>query len=337
MTFNKRTIPALGSIAAMLILILDSKTALAGVSEGIDLCLKVVIPSLFPFLILSTLLTESTYGMKLWFLRPLCRLCRIPNEAAPLLLVGLIGGYPVGAQCIARSWRNGQLSDSNAQRMLGFCSNAGPGFIFGMTAGLFDSMVLGWILWLIQIVAILITGCLLPGNGYGASVCSRNKPLSPAVLLHQAISAMTSICGWVILFRTVITFCDRHLLHLLPQYAQCLTAGILELTNGCCRLIQVPSEKVRLLLCSIFLSFGGIGVYMQTVSVTQGLGTGSYLKGKILQTGISAVLAMLISLILFPSEPSNLCAAVLISAVLTIALLIKFLHIKKNNSRNPML
>ena len=65
--FNKRIIPALCSIVTMVILILDSKTSLAGVAEGIDLCLKVVIPSLFPFLILSTVLTESTSGMSLRF------------------------------------------------------------------------------------------------------------------------------------------------------------------------------------------------------------------------------------------------------------------------------
>ena len=33
----------------MLVLILDSKTALAGAREGIDLCIRTVIPSLFPF------------------------------------------------------------------------------------------------------------------------------------------------------------------------------------------------------------------------------------------------------------------------------------------------
>ena len=335
MAFNKRMIPALGSIAAMVILILDSATALNGVAEGVDLCLKVVIPSLFPFLILSALLTESTFGMKLRFLEPLCRLVRIPKEAAPLLLVGLIGGYPVGAQCITRSWQSGQLSDANARRMLGFCSNAGPAFIFGITAGLFDSVMIPWFLWLIQMAAILITGALLPGSGYSGGVSPQSKPLSPAAVLHQAISAMTAICGWVIVFRTVLGFSDRYLLHLLPPEAQCLTAGILELTNGCCRLSHVSSGTLRLVLCSSFLSFGGIGVYMQTVSVTQGLGTGCYLKGKLLQTVISWALAMPVSLILFPAEAAGFYGTVAILAVLPMALLIKILHIKKNYSRNP--
>ena len=34
----------------MIVLILDSKTALSGCREGVTLCLNVVIPSLFPFL-----------------------------------------------------------------------------------------------------------------------------------------------------------------------------------------------------------------------------------------------------------------------------------------------
>jgi hypothetical protein len=333
--FNKRIIPALCSIVTMVILILDSKTALAGVAEGMDLCLKVVIPSLFPFLILSTVLTESTSGMSLRFLGPLCRFCRIPDGAAPLLLVGLIGGYPVGARCVTQAWQNGQLTANDARRMLGFCSNAGPAFIFGMTAGLFRSPLVPWVLWMVQIGAILVTGHLLPGGTSNTMVSRQHRSISPSAALHQAVIAMASICGWVIVFRTAITFCDIWILTFLPSTGQCLAAGILELTNGCCRLSSISSESLRFLLCSVFLSSGGIGVYMQTLSVTQELGTGSYLCGKLLQTGIAAMLALEICPALFPADPTRFPAQILLPAAATGALLAKILKNKKNNSRNP--
>jgi hypothetical protein len=333
MALHKRMIPTFCSIFFMVVLILDSKTALTGAIDGIDLCLKVVIPSLFPFLILSAVLTEATFGMKLRFLQPLCRLCRIPDGAAPLALVGLIGGYPVGAQCITRAWQKGQLSASDARRMLGFCSNAGPAFIFGMTAGLFDSKTIPWVLWLIQIAAAIMTGYLLPGRANTFAESTQVASLSPAAVLRKAMAAMSSICGWVIVFRIVINFCDRWFLNFLPQNAQCLIAGILELTNGCCRLIQIPQDSLRFLFCTIFLSFGGIGVYMQTISVTQELGTGNYILGKIMQTNIAVILSLVISPILFNAETTHFHIHILLSSVVTGLIVISFLQYKKNNSR----
>lgn len=333
LTFQKRTIIAICSIVFMAVLILDSGTALAGAIDGIDLCLKVVIPSLFPFLILSAVLTEATFGMKLQFLRPICRKCRIPDGAAPLVLVGLIGGYPVGAQCITRAWHKGQLSTADAHRMLGFCSNAGPAFIFGMTAALFDSIAIPWMLWLIQIIAAITTGYILPGCANPSAGSTQDTQLSPAAVLRQTMSAMSSICGWVIVFRIVINFCDSWILNFLPQTAQSLVAGVLELTNGCCRLIRIPQDSLRFLLCTVFLSFGGIGVYMQTISVTQGLGTGNYVLGKLLQTNIAVILSLAISPVLFRAERTQLPIPILIPAAATALILLRFLQHKKNNSR----
>jgi len=111
------------------------------------MCLESVVPSLFPFLILSGIITTSFTGVEVKILRPVGRLCGIPSGGESLLLIGLIGGYPVGAQCIYRAYETGQISKVDAQRMLGFCNNAGPAFIFGITASLFDSLIYPWLIW----------------------------------------------------------------------------------------------------------------------------------------------------------------------------------------------
>ena len=55
---KRRTAAALVfSSAGMLVLILDGKAALLGAQAGVELCLNTVIPSLFPFFVLSVLLT----------------------------------------------------------------------------------------------------------------------------------------------------------------------------------------------------------------------------------------------------------------------------------------
>ena len=68
----------------MLALILDGRTAIDGARQGIELCLRTVIPSLFPFFVLSILLTSSLLGSSLIVLRPLGRLFGMPEGAEPL-------------------------------------------------------------------------------------------------------------------------------------------------------------------------------------------------------------------------------------------------------------
>lgn len=277
----------------MLALILDARTALDGANEGIRLCLYSVIPSLFPFLVLSALLTGALIGTKGSFPRPIGQLCGIPEGAEALLAVGLLGGYPVGAQNIAQLYRDGKLSKGDAERMLGFCNNAGPAFLFGIVASHFSQPQAGWMLWIIHILSAKFVGMLLPGSSTG-KVCSGVRPhtnLSGA--MSQSIRVMGQICGWVVLMRVLISFLEKWLLWLFPVEVQVLLSGLLELTNGCCSLNLIDSEELRFIVASVMLSFGGICVLMQTASVTGSLGLGMYLPGKLLQTAISLLLTVL--------------------------------------------
>ena len=140
---------AIAAAVAMLVLILDSRTALAGASEGISICLNTLIPSLFPFILLSILLAGSLSGQEIPILRPATKHCRIPKGTESLLAIGFLGGYPVGAQNVALLHRAGQLSDQQATRMITICNNAGPAFIFGILGSMFSSCAVPWLLWMI--------------------------------------------------------------------------------------------------------------------------------------------------------------------------------------------
>ena len=60
----RKHITGIFSCMGILVLILDGKTALAGAMAGMELCMKTVIPSLFPFLFLCSLLTNSLWGLQ---------------------------------------------------------------------------------------------------------------------------------------------------------------------------------------------------------------------------------------------------------------------------------
>lgn len=315
----------------LLILILDSKTAVLGGQEGISLCLQSVIPSLFPFIMLTNLMAGALGGTTSPLLRPLGKVLGIPAGAEGIFLAGILGGYPTGAQMIHEAWKYNQLSSTEARRMLGFCSNAGPAFLFGMLGPFFSSQKYLWLLWGIHILSAIIAGILLPGrsNNTVSTISSCTPSITGA--LKRSVAVIGYVCGWVVLFRVLFAFCSRWFLWLLPIEAQAAIYGLLELAGGCCSLNLVAEETLRFVICSGLLAFGGLCVVMQTASVTGSLGLGQYLPGKLIQTisslWLSACIATWGNRYFIP-------CLVTLPALFTISF---FLRKKKNNSSIPVL
>lgn len=275
---------AIVSFAGILILILDGKTALEGACAGIDLCIKTVIPALFPFLFLSLLLTGTLPHSQHPVLKFLERWTRIPAGSGPLLLTGFLGGYPAGAQCLAAAFNAGSISRQDAERMLAFCNNAGPAFLFGMVAPLLSSTGAAFGLWIIHILSALLTAFLIQGHPSEKPAETGAPSLSAAAGMQTAIRSMAVICGWITVFRIAIAFLDRWFLWMVPDAIQVLTTGLLELSNGCCMLSRIRDPDIRFVVCACILASGGFCVAMQTASAASGLSLKYYFKGKLLQT-----------------------------------------------------
>jgi hypothetical protein len=263
------------------------------------------------------------------------KLCGMAKGSAGFFLVGILGGYPVGAKCIADGWRDGRISKQEATRLLGFCSNAGPSFIFGMAGALFASGWISWALWGIQIISATIVGCLLPGRSSDRIAVSPVNPLTLPQAVDGACKSMAGVCGWVILFRAFVQLLDKWLLWGFPLELRLFLKCILELSNGCCELMKLPSEPMRFLLCTVSLSLGGLCVAMQTGSVVKDLGTGWYFPGKLLGGIISFLTAQLCLPLLFPGEH---IARPLVMLLLTgtVVVICIFLKLKEKNSRNSV-
>ena len=300
---GKRIVPGVFGGLGILLLILDSKIALTGARDGIELCLASVIPSIFPFLVLSGMLTPAFCGTKLPFLRPLSAILGIPTGAEGIFLTGIVGGYPTGAQCVHQAWKSGALNKEDAQRMLAFCSNAGPSFLFGILSTKFSEGWILWLLWGIHILSAVAVAMIFPGKSHNSHGLSPAAPVSLTQSLKKAVATMGCICGWVVLIRILIAFLDRWFLWLLPVNIQIAVYGFLELANGCCSADLIFPVGLRFILCSGMLAFGGICVVMQTASVTGKLGFGKYLQGKTLQAVVSILLSTVIQLFLFPHLP----------------------------------
>jgi len=288
------------AILAMLILILCSKTAIAGGQEGIEICLRTVIPSLFPFILAAQYLCGNLSGQNIKILRPLERLCRVPEGSGGLLISGFLGGYPIGASSVYSAWKSGQLTHSQGQRMLGFLNNAGPAFIFGMGAALFASPLIPWVVWGSHILCAVFTAMLLPGEEHPSQIENNSREVTLVHCLKNTIQVLAQVCGWVILFRMMLSFLFS-IPGIVKPEIKAAVAGTLELTNGCLLLQTIPEEWVRYLLFTLFLNMGGLCVAMQTISVVGELRIGMYWRGKVMQSLLGSLLSVLLLPVLFPN------------------------------------
>ncbi|MBR7123144.1 MAG: hypothetical protein IKC95_06805 [Oscillospiraceae bacterium] len=319
----------------LLVLILDSKTALQGAQQGILLCIQTVIPSLFPFFVLSTIMNKMLIGVSSPVLRPIASVCGVPKGAESLLLLGFLGGYPVGAKCVSEAYAEKAVSSSEAKRLLGFCSNAGPAFIFGMGSCIFDRKSLLWVLWAIHIVSAFLVGSLLPNKRNRSSFLNSVGNTGFANAVEQSIKAIATVCGWVVIFRVIISFLQHWILWIFPVEINVFIFGILELSNGFCALSDIADEHIRFLLCSFILSFGGLCVTMQTVSVTKKLGIGMYFPGKILQACISLMLATILGPLLFKQiQYSSFDGIILLFCFSTCTAILYIMHHLKNKKKS---
>lgn len=282
---RSRNIKLILCLAAMLILILDAKHAVKGAAEGIELCLYTVIPALFPYCILSMLFQSLVSGKSYVILRPLERLCNIPDGTGIIFILGIQGGYPTGAICTDRAEMNNKISEN----MSIFCNNAGPSFIFGIVSMLFPSFKTLVLIWAVQIASAIITGIILNRKMPGYKDHSLKQSPSKN-LIRDACNAMMNVCSTIVLFRVLLE-CNNNYTFGIPKEIVSIVVGILELTNGIQALKLIENESLRLIICCGLLSFGGICVALQTVAVSRKVRLSKYIIGKLLQGLISAILA----------------------------------------------
>lgn len=265
---KRRLYSRIGCALGMLFLILDSPQAIDSARESVQLCVRTVIPSLFPFFVLSAYLTGAGGGS--------------------IILSGLLGGYPVGAQALARTAAAGGMEGNQANRMLTWCSQAGPSFIFGIAAAQFPNMRYGWFLWGIQLLSAFSVCVTFSGNHRIAPNSPPTKANNLSTSMQTAIRSIAGVCGWVVIFRIILGFLERWVFFFLPDTLKILISGTLELTNGCLMLSLIEDVGLRFLLCLVFLNFGGLCVVFQTFSLAAGLDFRYYLAGKMAQTMFAA-------------------------------------------------
>ena len=287
-----------------------------GVRDGLSLAAREALPALFPFFIASALLVRTGFADALgrFVARPLALLYGLPPAAAPAVILGLTGGYPVGAATAAELLQQGSLSQKDAARVNSFCNCASPGFCIGLVGlGVFGSARTGAVLYGVHIFAALLAGLLTardssaprafpaaarpaaPQEGFAAAFCAAVRQAAATALTVTAFLAVFSI-----LLRLAAPVLAR------VPYGAAL-AGVIELTNGLDQLplLSLPTGAL-LTLASFLLGFGGLAVQFQVraLAAPAELPMDGFVTAKLLHGALAALLTAL----LFRLSPAALTA-----------------------------
>lgn len=105
--------------------------SLKGATNGLLLWYRSIIPTLFPFVVLTNLLIGTNVAAVLSrILSPLIsRLFCVSKNACFAILVGFLCGYPMGAKVTSDLVERREITKKEGQYLLSFCNNTSPMFI----------------------------------------------------------------------------------------------------------------------------------------------------------------------------------------------------------------
>ena len=288
----------------------------SAVSDGIERCLTVVIPSLYAMMIAAVMIVKSG------ILRCIPRFARyigrmlfgMGGENLAVFVFSMFAGYPAGAKIITEQYSSGDITEREASLLCGVCFGAGPAFIMGCISGtLYGSGIAGKIIIISTVSANILTAFavsfFLRKSGNPAEASRRQINISGSLLTESVVSAGRTIgelCFMITAFSVITAMLDR-------LGAISAAAGIFSSISGFSREVSeafipavlditavqgLPADNYALLpwICALGSS-GGICVFFQTAAIIAGRFP---LRRFILLRGIASVLSFGICRLIMP-------------------------------------
>lgn len=293
------------ALAFMLLIFPDN--AGYGIKNGIELSLYTLIPSMFPFMFLSSFIINSGLCEKSEKLFSFTteKIFRLPGVCGSLIILSMIGGLPIGARMAGELYDKKYITCKQGQRILLFCINPGPAFII-TTVGYYmlGSKKAGIIIFVSLVISSLLIGFISKFifSDEITEVISKkansklNVQSSVVASLTESSRGMLNVCSWVVLFSCFIEMFD-----LLPisDELKMFAGSVLEVTNGC----KNAALNYPVTALAGIIGFGGICAHIQMLPsiVKLKLPLKYFLSARIINSGLSII----ISSVLFDIFPTS--------------------------------
>lgn len=315
-----RNFTGLGIVFLFMIMLVCPKAVFAGASEGLLLWFQIILPTLFPFVLITNLLlrTGNMRYISSAFGKLLSRLFAVSSNGSFSVIVGFLCGYPMGAKTAADLTEAGYISENEGKYLLSFCNNTSPVFIlnFIVWKTLKDDRLLLPTLLILMASPVLVSfftrGYYLKGR---RRFYAPEKNYVPAAhtggkdsahfhrgnwsfreidnCIMDSFETLVKVGGYIILFSVILSLC-RRIPFSIP--AVTYTLPLLEVTNGIVMLgnMDLPL-MIRYPAILGLTSFGGLCAAAQTQCMVQnaGLPTLPYIIEKLAAALTASLLGIL--------------------------------------------
>ncbi len=268
---KKLAVSAIIIIFAITVIIF-SEEASASVVNSINVCLNVIIPSMFIFMVISSYILSS--GLYKIIFSPLYTilkgLIRLDKELMSVFLLSLIGGYPVGIKLLKELISQNKNYSEIADKASSFSYCISPTFAVTMIGlELYNSIEAGLIVYISNVVSCIITAIIFSRiyklrTDEKANCNRKNAGIIEAV--NSSAVTLMKICAIIVFFNTAITAAEcifQKMDIVFPNYIK----SILEISN------VLRADKISIAslpFISALSSFGGICVIFQCISMING-------------------------------------------------------------------
>ncbi len=273
---NIKSVLSFAAVSAFFVFCLCNSNKVVSVSlDYLLLCGKTVFPSLFVFSVLTRIICYDRFFYKLCALFP-----HIGTEGL-LLILGMLGGFPLGGSVSKSLYDSGKITKRQAEYLCSFTNNPSVGFTVGFVGTCLGSAKRGAILAVLCFVSSVICAAVsrstLPKserNITPPSVSLGGRGLPSAIA--DSVQSLLAVCGCVVFFGCVSAFLPTGI------------SGFTELVGG----VAASNSPT---LTAILLGFSGVCVYFQVAAVTGGvLSLRLYLLSKTLQSAIMGIFSYII-------------------------------------------
>lgn len=244
-----------------------SKEISGGIYKGIYFCAEVLIPSVFPFMIIATAAANSNLSFSGSFLNLISKkLFGLSGKAFTAVIIGVFGGYPVSARGLRTLYDKGDISESEASKAAYTALGAGPGFLITFVGiKLLNNINAGIVLFISQIISVFIIGffnkILIKSEDYNSDTEIKTNENAAQIFVSSVSAAVYSaleMCAIVCVFSGLLNAAQSFFQ---SPYLSMFT----EVTSACAEL----SKSGNITAIAFSAGFGGICVHFQ---VFQALG-----------------------------------------------------------------
>lgn len=265
---------------------------------------KNLIPTLFPFFIITDLL--SNYGFINFISKifgQIMVIFKLPKKTSYALFMSMASGFPGNSKLIKELLETGEITSQEASKLLTFTHFSNPLFIIGTIGLIFlNNQKIGLLILIVHYLTNFITGFLFRNIYKETSVINKKKerttiPFITVLLksINNAVNTMFLIYG-IIIFTSLLTNIITINLNL-SSFQKSLLTSFLEITQGLKLIANEPLNiSIKTSLITFFLSFGGISIHMQVMGILANykINYYLYLLARIIHASIASLLVYFI-------------------------------------------